>query len=314
MKRKDFISSSVLATAGLAFPYSSMADPKSKTSLKMKICIFSKQLQWLDYKDLIPAVAGMGYDGIDLTVRPNGHVLPERVTEDLPKVVHLANAAGIKVYMISTDIEDASSPYAETILKTTASLGIQCYRCGGINYEPDMDLPANLDKIKAKFASLEGLNRKYGLHCDFLNHSGEVFGAALWDLWFAVRDLDPKYVGCQFDIKHATIDGPFSWPVTLKLLHNYVQTICIRDFKWIEKNKVWEIQPMPLGKGAVDFRKYCGLLKEYNIQGPVSLMCDYDLGGAQNGDRKLTIPGDEVFKAMKNDLVVLRRFFDEAGI
>jgi sugar phosphate isomerase/epimerase len=228
--------------------------------------------------------------------------------------VGIANSAGIKIYMISTDIEDAASPNAETILKTAASLGIKYYRCGGINYKRDLDLSTNLDNVKAKFASLSELNRRYELHCDFLNHSGEVFGAALWDLWLAIKNLDSKYVGSQFDIKHATIDGPFSWPVTLKLLYKFVQTICIRDFKWVEKNNAWEIQPVPLGEGMVDFKKYFGLVKKYDINGPVSLMCDYDLGGAQNGATKLTVPGSEVLKAMKKDLITLRKMFDEAGL
>ena len=31
----------------------------------------------------------LGYDAIDLTLRPGGHVLPERVAEDLPKAAEL---------------------------------------------------------------------------------------------------------------------------------------------------------------------------------------------------------------------------------
>ncbi|MGZ3922536.1 MAG: sugar phosphate isomerase/epimerase family protein [Flavisolibacter sp.] len=314
MKRKDFISSTLLASAAMAFPNLSTASPSAISSSKIKICIFSKQLQWLDYDHLVSSVAEMGYDGIDLTVRRNGHILPERVSEDLPKVVELANAAGIRILIISTDLEDAQSPHAEAILKTSSSLGIKFYRCGGINYDHGLDLPQNLDKIKSKFTSLAELNKKYGLHCDFLNHSGEVFGAGLWDLWLAIRDLDPEYVGSQFDIKHATIDGPFSWPVTLKLLRKFVKTICIRDFNWQKKGNSWEVQPVPLGEGIVDFKKYLGFLKEYNITGPVSLMCDYDLGGAQNGARNLTIAESEVLKAMKKDLITLRKLFNEAGI
>lgn len=314
MNRKDFISSSVLAAAGMALPVNSFVESIANGKGKMKICIFSKQLQWLNYTDMAKAVAEMGFDGIDLTVRPNGHVLPERVADDLPKAVEAASAAGIKIYMISTDIQDAKSPAAETILKTASALGIHYYRSGGLNFKKDIDIPTNLEQIKVKFASLQELNKKYGMRSDYLNHSGEGFGSTLWDLWIAIKDLDPKYVGSQFDIKHSTIDGPFSWPVTLKLLHNYIQTICIRDFRWEKKNNVWDIQPMPLGEGIVDFKKYFSLVKQYGITGPISLMCDYDLGGAQNGEKKLTKPGNEVLQAMKKDLTTLRTYLDEATI
>jgi sugar phosphate isomerase/epimerase len=315
MNRKYFISSAALAAAGMALPVKSLTKGAKPGKGKMKICIFSKQLQWMNYTDMANAVAEMGFDGIDLTVRPNGHVLPERVTDDLPKAVDAANLAKIKIYMISTDIQDAQSPSAETILKTASSLGIRYYRSGGLNYKKELDILSNLEQIKAKFASLAELNKKYGLHSDYLNHSGEGgFGSTLWDLWIAIKDLEPKYLGSQFDIKHATVDGPFSWPTTLKLLHNYIQTICIRDFRWEKKNNIWDIQPMPLGEGIVDFKKYFGLVKEYNITGPISLMCDYDLGGAQNGEKKLSIPGNSVLNAMKKDLSQLRNYLDEAGI
>ena len=314
MTRKDFISSSAVVTAGLVLPLTSLGNVISKPVEKMKICIFSKQLQWLNYDDMASAVAEMGFDGIDLTVRTNGHVQPERVTEELPRAVEAANRSGIKILMISTDIQDAKTPHADAILKTASSLGIRYYRSGGLNYKKGVDIAENLDQIKARFTSLAGLNKKYGLHSDYLNHSGEGFGATLWDLWLSLKDLDPKYVGSQFDVKHASIDGPFSWPVTFRLLHKYIKTLCIRDFRWEKKDDTWDIQPVPLGEGMVDFKKYFTVIKQFQITGPISLMCDYDLGGAQNGEKKLSKPGSEVLKAMKADLKSLQRFLTEAGL
>ena len=49
------------------------------------ISMFSKHLPDLHGRDLGQAVREAGFDGIDLTVRGGGHVLPARVTEDLPK-------------------------------------------------------------------------------------------------------------------------------------------------------------------------------------------------------------------------------------
>jgi sugar phosphate isomerase/epimerase len=102
--------------------------------------------------------------------------------------------------------------------------------------------------------------------------------------------------------------------VTFKLLHKYIKTLCIRDFRWEKKDNKWDIQPVPLGEGMVDFKKYFAIIKQFRIEGPISLMCDYDLGGAQNGERKLTRPGKEVLQAMKNDLASLKGFLREAEI
>lgn len=285
---------------------------KAFAAEKMKICIFSKQLQWMNYDEMASAVAEMGYDGIDLTVRKDGHVLPERVAEDLPKAVNAANKAGIKIYMISTEIEEAKNPFTEKIVKTASGLGIQNYRLQGINYKKDLDIPSNLEMIKSNYAGLAALNKKYNMRCDYLNHSGEGFGASIWDLWLTIKDLDPEYIGSQFDIKHSTIAGAYSWPLDFKLIHQYVRTMVIRDFYWEKKNnKTWEIQPAPIGTGMVDFTKYFGLVKQYGIRGPICVMCDYTLGGAENGARTLTIPKTEVLAAMKKDLDVLKNLLKD---
>lgn len=327
MKRKDFISSTLLTTAGLALPTLALADKynnmkntspdnwqRGSSGEKAKVCIFSKQLQWLNYQDLAKAVAEMGYDGIDLTVSANGHVLPERVETDLPKAVEGAEKAGIKIMMISTDIRDADEPLTKRILKTAAAQKIHYYRTSGLNYQKNIDIPENLETIKKKFSGLAALNKDYGLYSSYLNHSGEGFGSSIWDLWLTIKDLDPRYIGSQYDIKHSTIAGAYSWPVCFKLIHQYVQTMVIRDFKW-EKNKgSWEIKPVPIGEGMVDFKKYFGLVKQYQIAGPVCIMCDYDLGGAENGATSLTIPGKNVLDAMRKDLDAVKKHLQLAGI
>ncbi len=52
---------------------------------KLSINIFSKHLQFLNYKELGEQTALMGFDGVDLTVRPKGHILPESVSVDSAK-------------------------------------------------------------------------------------------------------------------------------------------------------------------------------------------------------------------------------------
>lgn len=41
--------------------------------------LFTKPLHWMNYDQLAESVAKMGLDGLDLTVRPQGHVLPENI-------------------------------------------------------------------------------------------------------------------------------------------------------------------------------------------------------------------------------------------
>ncbi len=315
LTRKDFLTSSMLTAAGLALRTKGYAYKQPvRVNNKMKICIFSKHLQWLNYKDMATAAADMGFDGVDLTVRAKGHVLPERVVEDLPKAVAAVRKAGLEVNIISTDIADANDPLTEKILKTASGLGIFTYRTGWFTYQKNLDIPANIAIFKTKFAGLQEINRKYNMHADYQNHSGEGFGSSIWDLWLSIKDLDPRYIGSQYDIYHATVAGAYSWPVGLELLHKYVYTTDVKDFRWELKEGKWTLTPVPLGEGMVDLSKYFGLAKKYNIPGPIILHCDYRSGGSENGATTLTIPGSDVLKAIKKDLLVLKKILATAGI
>src|SRR6185369_724825 len=129
LTRRKFLTNSMLTTAGL---YSGVLlagkNPEGPSvpadDLAWKLSVFSKTLHWMDYASMASAMAEMGFDGIDLTVRPEGHILPERVTDDLPRAVEIIKKAGLDVYSIVTAISDADDPLTEKILKTASGLGI----------------------------------------------------------------------------------------------------------------------------------------------------------------------------------------------
>src|SRR6266513_617615 len=74
------------------------------------LCFFSKHLPDLNWKDLGRAVKDAGFDGVDLTVRPGGHVLPERAADDLPRALDAIRRHGLIVPMTTTEILSASDP------------------------------------------------------------------------------------------------------------------------------------------------------------------------------------------------------------
>lgn len=280
---------------------------------KKSINIFSKNLHWLDYNGMAGAAAELGFDGIDLTVRPEGHVLPERVADDLPKAVEAVKQAGLKVHMIVTAITKAEDQFTEPILRTASSLGIGYYRMGWISYDDNKSMSDNLDYFRSQMTKFAALNKKYNIRGDYQNHSGVSFGSPVWDLWMILKELDPEWTGSQFDIMHAQVEGGNTWQLGLKLLKPYIKTIAIKDFIWT-KADTWKTQVMPLGQGMIDYGKYLKLLKEYDLSGPFTMHFEYALGGVENGAKKITISRDEVLTAMKRDLVLFKKMLSEAGI
>ncbi|MFZ6013256.1 MAG: sugar phosphate isomerase/epimerase family protein, partial [Bacteroidota bacterium] len=153
------------------------------------ISVFSKNLQWLDYDNMAKVAAEIGFDGIDLTVRPNGHVLPERVAEDLPKAVRAVRSAGLEVYTITTAISEASHEHTEAIVASASELGIGHYRMNWLAYDKSLSVSQNLGNFKTKLDELAKLNEKYNIHGAYQNHAGLSLGSPLWDLWMLIKDI-----------------------------------------------------------------------------------------------------------------------------
>ena len=201
MNRRDF-----LLAAGAA-----VAAAKAANLQKLKVAVFSKHLQFLQGEELARATAEIGFDGIDLSVRAGGHVDPARVAQDLPPLIKIIRAHGLEVPMVTTGIEDAETPHAESVLRTISELGIHHYRWGGFKYDPaGPPLGEQLTALKPRVAKLAALNAKYKTGAMFHTHSGiNLVGAPIWDLYILLKDFDPQAVGVNYDIGHATIEGGF---------------------------------------------------------------------------------------------------------
>jgi L-ribulose-5-phosphate 3-epimerase len=331
--RRNFIERSIFTAAGVAAGMEtgllSAATPSEKGNGRdlpgkaetdaFMISIFSKHLQWLDYKEMAKALVEIGMDGADLTVRPGGHVLPERVEEDLPKAAEAVAKEGKKILMLTTSIDNADDPLTVKILKTASSLGIKHYRMGWGHYEATRSVEENIITMKSKLARLAQLNEKYSISGEYQNHSGVAaegiyFGGAIWDIAGVLKDIDSKWLGSQYDIYHATVEGANTWPVGLRLISPFIRSIDIKDFRWIEKDGKIRTETVPLGEGMVDFRKFFTMIKEYKLGVPISLHYEYPLGGAENGASKITMGRNEVISAMKKDLLTLKTYLRDAGL
>ena len=315
--RREFIAglgTGLVAAAGAQLEAGPSAQDRTPGGPEWTYCIFSKHLQWLDYRELGLVASQLGFDGIDLTVRPTGHVLPEEVRTDLPRAVSDVGESGLRVPTITTAVTRPEGAGTREILETASGLGIPFYRLGYYRYPEDKDISETLAEINKSLAGLAELNRRFEICGDYQNHAGAShFGAALWDLRQALEGLPRRWLGCQFDIRHATVEGGLAWPTNFKALADRIHTVVVKDFRWRETPGGWRVENCPLGEGMVPIGPFLTLLLKSGFAGPISLHCEYSLGGAERGRRQLTMDRDRVLESIGRDLATLKRLVREAA-
>jgi len=312
--RREFIKTASALSAGAVISPKIFSGPQDVKAKIYPFCVFTKCLQFLDYDRLATTLADIGFKGAELSVRDEGHVLPENVKTDLPRAIKTLQKSGISVPMMVTGIVNADDPLTETVLGTASELGIGFYRMGYLTYDPGKTITENLEIHKKAIDKLEKLNRKFGIQGCYQNHSGTRVGGPVWDLYWLVKGCDPDFMSVQYDIRHAVVEGGVSWPLGMKLLAPWIKTTAIKDSIWIKENGKWKLKYVPLNQGMVDFDVYLKAYKDLGISGPVTIHYEYDLGGAQSGSKNPTMSLKDISDFMENDLNWLKGKFKEHDI
>ena len=277
MRRRDFMKTAALIAAGGVV--SAARAHEGGKGAKVCLHLFSKPLQWLGVDRLVEVVAEAGYGGIDLTVRPGGHVKPEKAGTELPRVVEAARRQGLKIRMMTTSLTDPEDPAAERLLKTAAQCGIRIYRMGYLRYAGGRPMGEELERLRRVLAAFEQLNRSCGISGGYQNHRAweeRLFGGVLWDLHAALKGLDPQWIGSQYDVHHAVAETGGSWVAGMRLIAPHITSTCLKDYIWPAADKQRH-QGVFAGEGLVPWKRYYELVKELRIGGPASVHCEWEL-------------------------------------
>jgi len=277
--RRDFFKTAILGSMLIQpslFNAFSNTETKTYSSQTIKIVIFSKCLQNLDWQELAQACKECGLDGVDLTVRDGGHVIPEKVETDLPKVVDIFHKANLEVPMLTTRMLSADDPFTESILKTAGALNIHYVRIGYHKYNDNLDMQEQIQKVKKDLHALTAIAEKYKVVLGYHNHSGfDNFGGPIWDLLSVFQSINSPFLGSNFDIGHAKAEG-FNgvWKTNTVAMLPWIRMIAVKDF--IVKNH--KVEWVPLGTGCVPVKEMLEIIiKKGSFNGPISLHTEYKI-------------------------------------
>ena len=299
MSRRRFLGA---ATAGAAALITGLArgSETARSGFRGTLCLFSKHLPDMDARPLARALKPLGFAGVDLTVRPGGHVAPERAAEDLPPFLRTLREEALEVPMITTALVSAADPSARPILETAGRHHVSFFKPGYYRYA-FVDVRKELESAGAELRGLAALSARCGVQLGYHNHAGYL-GGPVWDVARLIDGLDPRWVGYYFDVRHAVVEGgDGGWRGALNLAAPRLKMVAIKDFFWEKTSMGWQQRNCPLGEGMVDWKEFFAALAKAGFHGPVSLHLEYEIPGATAAARQ-----ENTLAAAARDLAFLK--------
>ncbi len=275
--RRSFLSAATASVATASMATGSVLGSLADTVIvqdanqRNPICVFTKPFTSLTFAQLADRISALGFDGIEAPIRKDGHVEPQQVEQELPKLVEALKHRNLDITVLTSDINDPRDPLTERVLRVAADHGISYYRMQYFKYNESKPIKPQIAEWHKQMVDLAALNKQLGITGLYQNHAGRnYFGAGIWDLHMGLADINPTEIGVAYDIRHATAEGGMSLPIPFQLIRSHIQVVYVKDFVWEEKKP----GNVPLGKGRVDPR-FFDMLKKSGFAGPISLHEEY---------------------------------------
>jgi sugar phosphate isomerase/epimerase len=250
----------------------------------MKFVLFTDNLSDLSIRDACRGAKIAGFDGLDLTVRPGGHVLPENATTGLPAAHKTAREEDFAIPMISTGITSADSPHAEAIV-SAAHERVENFKLGYWRYQPFGNLPKQLDEARRQLEGVIKLTSRHHIRPCVHIHAGPILSNGPLS-YLLLKDFAPSDVGAYVDPMHMCVEGALSgWEMTLDLLAPWVALVGVKNYVMVPAERDdfgqqrFRMNYVPLADGTAPLPQFFRRLKEIKFDGVVSLHSEYK-GGA----------------------------------
>jgi len=160
--------------------------------------VFTKPWKTMPIAELAETVRRLGYDGIELPVRPGFQVEPETIGKLLPSAARALKAAGLKIFSVAGNTDEATiaacGEAGVPVIRTMARIP------DGANYvEAEAAVQREYDAL------LPALDR-YGVTIGVQNHFGHYVPNA-HALLHLIKKYDPKQVAAVWDAAHEALAG-----------------------------------------------------------------------------------------------------------
>lgn len=247
----------------------------------MEIVLNSKFFAGLSVEQLGRKAAELGYDGIDVNVRP-GHVVdPANAAIALPEAVKHWQQQGLACPLATAPVGfvDPRNPEAESLYSACEEAGIPRLKIGFWRFIPGGEYWRAIDAARAALEGFARLSQRHGVQTCYQVHSGPNLGSNCAGLMHLIRGFDPQHVGAYPDTGHLALDGE-DWDMGFAMVREHLSIVGIKDAHHAPQS-AGQVPPyisrfVKLGSGSVDWHRCLGALRRLGFDGPLSVHTEYN--------------------------------------
>ena len=248
----------------------------------MKLLLNSKFFEDLSPRELGEKILDLGYDGIDICVRPGHPVNLDNVHQALPEANRIWQDQGLVCSLATAPVSliDPTDPAADRLYAACAEAGIGQVKIGYFRFVDGGDYWQLLSEARHGLEGFAKLSARHGVLTCYHTHSGQCIGSNCAGVMHLVRDFDPQHVGVYPDFGHMILDGE-DMAMGLAMIRDYLVMVGIKDsFHAPNTDGAPPYVPMftSMGAGSVDWRRALKLLVEMEYSGPLAVHTEYQFG------------------------------------
>jgi sugar phosphate isomerase/epimerase len=261
------------------------------------LTVFTKPWPQKSLGELADFVAGLGFEGIELPVRPGFQVLPEKVVADLPKAAKIFKDRGVP-------IRSVAGPEDESTIRAMGEAGI-----------PILRTMAKIDMKAGYLASIQDMRRRWDSlvpalqenkvtigvqnHCDYFVGSamGLVALVGKYERRHVAAVLDPAHCGLAGEPDDLAIE--VAWPhlALVNLKSGFWRMVTGPEVEDVQWKKYWTTGRF----GITSWPRVVAELARRGYTGDYCLTAEYSSPDG-SGDLK----GAAVDRLIRQDLALAR--------
>lgn len=236
--------------------------------------VFTKSWRDKPLLSLGEFVRDLGFDGLELPVRPGFQVEPQNASRDLPRAAELFAKMGLRILSVAAP----SGPPDEALIAACAQAKVPILRVMA-HLAPGESYVAAERRYQQEYDRLLPLLKKHGVTLGIQNHCDRCVANAV-GLRALIGKYDPQYIAAIWDAAHEAVNGNEP-ELALDIIWPHLCMVNLKNLTWQQVNgpeaeiAEWQHRNTSGRYGLASWPRVIAELRRRNHSGIVCLTAEY---------------------------------------